>query len=55
MALRAGHGNGAGKPRVEMLPPGEQPKPVPSAKSLDKQVRLDHDAFQSIDDARRKP
>jgi hypothetical protein len=33
MALRSGHGNGAGVPRVEVLPPNEQPKPVPSAKS----------------------
>ena len=26
MAIRTGHGNGAGQPRVEVLPPDEQPK-----------------------------
>jgi hypothetical protein len=31
MALRTGHGNGAGAPRVEVLPADELPGPVPSA------------------------
>lgn len=30
MALRRGHGNGAGSPRVETLPPDELPSPVPA-------------------------
>jgi hypothetical protein len=30
MALRTGHGNGAGVPRVEVLPPDELPAGVPS-------------------------
>ncbi len=29
MALRTGHGTGAGQPRVEVLPPNELPAPVP--------------------------
>ncbi len=28
MALRSGHGNGAGVPRIEVLPPDEQPDPI---------------------------
>ncbi len=28
MALRTGHGNGAGVPRIEVLPPDELPEPV---------------------------
>jgi hypothetical protein len=31
MALRAGHGMGAGQPRIEVLPPDELPSPVSSA------------------------
>ncbi len=31
MALRSGHGTGAGQPRVEVLPPNELPAPVPAA------------------------
>jgi hypothetical protein len=31
MALRSGHGNGAGVPRVEVLPPDELPSPVAAA------------------------
>ncbi len=30
MALRAGHGLGAGVPRIEVLPADEQPQPVPT-------------------------
>lgn len=30
MTLRTGHGNGAGVPRVEVLPPDELPAPVPA-------------------------
>jgi len=30
MALRQGHGRGAGVPRIEVLPPDEQPAPVPA-------------------------
>lgn len=30
MTLRTGHGNGAGVPRVEVLPADEQPAPVPA-------------------------
>ncbi|MBK6694808.1 MAG: hypothetical protein IPG50_21755 [Myxococcales bacterium] len=29
MTLRTGHGNGAGVPRIEVLPPDELPAPVP--------------------------
>lgn len=29
MTLRTGHGNGAGEPRVEVLPGPEQPAPIP--------------------------
>lgn len=29
MALRSGHGTGAGRPHVEVLPPNELPQPVP--------------------------
>lgn len=29
MTLRKGHGNGAGSPRIEVLPPDELPSPVP--------------------------
>lgn len=31
MSLRAGHGNGAGVPRVEVMPPDELPEGVPAA------------------------
>lgn len=31
MALRSGHGAGAGVPRVEVLPPNELPSPVPAS------------------------
>jgi len=31
MALRSGHGTGAGVPRIEVLPPDEQPSPVAAA------------------------
>ena len=30
MALRNGHGNGAGVPRVEVLPADEQPRGIPA-------------------------
>lgn len=30
MALRTGHGTGAGVPRIEVLPPDELPQPVPA-------------------------
>ena len=30
MAIRSGHGNGAGFPRVEVLPPDEQPRGIPA-------------------------
>ncbi|HSY24909.1 MAG TPA: hypothetical protein VK841_22445 [Polyangiaceae bacterium] len=30
MALRSGHGSGRGQPHVEVLPPDEQPQPVPA-------------------------
>ncbi len=31
MALRTGHGNGAGEPRIEVLPPDELPAGVPAS------------------------
>jgi hypothetical protein len=31
MPLRTGHGNGAGSPRIEVLPPDELPAPVPGS------------------------
>lgn len=30
MTLRKGHGNGAGEPRIEVMPPDELPEPVPA-------------------------
>jgi hypothetical protein len=35
MALRTGHGNGAGVPRVEVLPPDEAPSPVAAPVPVD--------------------
>lgn len=45
MAWRAGHGTGSGSPRIEVLPPGEQPKaqaagPDPIAGGRDSKGRL---------------
>ncbi len=34
MTLRKGHGNGKGQPRIEVLPPDEQPEPVPAHPEL---------------------
>lgn len=33
MALRTGHGNGAGVPRIEVLPPDELPRGLPATAS----------------------
>lgn len=43
MTLRTGHGKGAGRPRIEVLPADELPKPVPAV-STDDERRVERRA-----------
>ncbi len=53
MAIRSGHGNGAGVPRIEVLPPDELPDPAPIPDESGPIVRRSNGTFADGESARR--